>query len=188
MNLLYPRFAWRMLPRMLLIAALGAVVGGVYGVIHDQVTYSISSEYFTKLKFDQFRYANFGFSERIFAGEVGFLATWAVGFVAAWFLARLAVPAWPFPTALRRCLRGFVIIFTVAFLAAGVGFILGLNHTPDYSNWQLLGDELGVTDLPAFVRVAYIHNAGYLGGVVGLVIAIFHLWRLRKLEAASRTG
>lgn len=91
MNLFYPRFPWRLLPRMLWITVLGAMVGGVYGVLHDQITYSISHEYFTKLKFDQFKYANFGFPVRIFVSEVGFLATWWVGFFAAWFLARIAV-------------------------------------------------------------------------------------------------
>jgi hypothetical protein len=41
---------------------------------------------------------------------------------------------------------------------------------------------LGVSDVPAFVRVAYIHNASYLGGLAGLVAAIIDLRRLRKRE------
>jgi predicted ribosomally synthesized peptide with SipW-like signal peptide len=32
---------------MLAIAFVGALVAGTYGVFHDQVTYSISPEYFT---------------------------------------------------------------------------------------------------------------------------------------------
>ena len=40
---------------MLGVAAVGSVLAGVYGIFHDQVTYAISPEYFTKLKFDQFR-------------------------------------------------------------------------------------------------------------------------------------
>jgi hypothetical protein len=48
MNLLYPnlRLAW--LPSMFRYALLGALLAGVYGIIHDQVTYSISHEYFTR--------------------------------------------------------------------------------------------------------------------------------------------
>jgi hypothetical protein len=30
-------------------------------------------------------------------------------------------------------------------------------------------------DLPSFVRVAYIHNASYLGGLIGLVAAVIYL-------------
>ena len=78
MNIFYPKIQLRHLPRMLGIAFLGAIVGGVYGILHDQITYSISQEYFTKLKFDQFRYADFGFPARVFVSEVGFLAAcWA---------------------------------------------------------------------------------------------------------------
>ncbi|MCU0874407.1 MAG: hypothetical protein MUE50_18895 [Pirellulaceae bacterium] len=80
---------------MLGYAVLGAIVAGVYGILHDQVSYSISQEYFTRLKFLQFRYADFGWSQRVFVAEIGFLATWWVGFFAAWFIARVTVPAFP---------------------------------------------------------------------------------------------
>ena len=182
MNLFYPTFKLRLLPRMLCIAFLGALVGGIYGVLHDQITYSISQEYFTKLKFDQFYYANFGFPVRIFVSEVGFLATWWVGFFSAWFLARIAVPAWPMALAFRRCILGFSIIFISGFTAAVVGYFLGVHHSADYSYWQDLCDSLGVTDIPDFVRVAYIHNASYIGGFIGLICAVLFLRRLKKTE------
>ena len=56
-------------------AVTGALIAGAYGILHDQITYTISPEYFTKLKFEQFHYANFGLPRRVFVGEVGFLAT-----------------------------------------------------------------------------------------------------------------
>jgi len=168
---------------MLGIALLGAIVGGLYGMVHDQITYSISQEYFTKLKFDQFHYANFGFPIRVFVSEVGFLATWWVGFFSAWFLARIAVPSWPASVAFRRCLAGFAIIFILAFAAAVIGYGLGVYHSNDYSYWQDMCLSLGVTDIPAFVRVAYIHNASYIGGLIGLLAAILFLYRLKKTAA-----
>src|SRR5580700_8579924 len=88
MNVFYPTFPAKQFPAMLCIALLGAVVAGMYGALHDQISYSISPEYFTKLKFRQFSYADFGWPHRVFASEVGFLATWWVGLFAGWFLAR----------------------------------------------------------------------------------------------------
>jgi hypothetical protein len=35
-------------------------------------------------------------------------------------------------------------------------------------------------DLPSFVRVAYIHNASYLGGLIGLVTAIIYLRKQKR--------
>jgi hypothetical protein len=186
MNIFLPKFKMTHLPRMLTIAFLGAIISGLYGILHDQITYSISHEYFTKLKFHQFHYANLGLPTPVFVSEIGFLATWWVGFFSGWFLARIAVPAWPTGVAVRRCLIGFSFIFALALIAGVVGYLLGIHHSSDYSNWQDMCSSLGVTDVPAFVRVAYIHNAGYIGGLLGLVLAIIYLQRLKKTDSAFR--
>ena len=89
MNLLYPKIRSASLPAMLGYAAAGSLLVGLYGIVHDQVTYSISPEYFTRLKFAQFSYADFGLPNRVFVAEIGFLATWWVGLIAGWFIARI---------------------------------------------------------------------------------------------------
>ena len=48
----------------LLLVFVGAVLAGCYGALHDQISYTISPEYFTKVKFEQFRYADFGCGNR----------------------------------------------------------------------------------------------------------------------------
>jgi hypothetical protein len=180
MNILYPRIRLALLPTMLGYAALGGLLAGAYGIVHDQVTYSISHEYFTRLKFAQFHYANFGLPPRVFVAEIGFLASWWVGFVAAWFIGRLALPAMPRAAAFRHSLRGFAIVFAVTLATSIVGYLLGLRHDADYSAWRGFASELRIVDLPSFVRVAYIHNASYLGGLIGLVAAIVYVWRVGR--------
>lgn len=188
MNIFYPkiRFAW--LPAMLAYAVLGSLLAGLYGILHDEVTYSISHEYFTRLKFAQFEYANFGFPARVFVAEIGFLATWWVGFFAAWFIARIIVPAFPRAKAFRYSLRGFLIVLAFALAASTVGYALGMLHGSNYSTWEDLTSALGVQDIPSFVRVAYIHNASYLGGLLGLVVAVIHLRRLKTPKRGAGDG
>jgi len=157
MNLVYPRIQASLLLPMLGYALLGAMLAGVFGAVHDQITYSISPEYFTRLKFAQFHYADFGLPPRVFVGEIGFLASWWVGFIAGWFLGRVSVPSFPSAEARAHCLRGFAIIFTCTVAASVVGFGLGLLRGP---------------------------NASYLGGLAGLIIAVIHLLRLRRREAS----
>jgi hypothetical protein len=181
MNILYPKLRLSLLPTMVGYAVLGALVAGFYGIVHDQITYSISAEYFARLKFLQFHYADFGWPPRFFVAEIGFLATWWVGLIAGWFLARVALPKVPPPLARLYIFHGFAIILSCAFAASFLGFGLGLLRGPnaDYSAWQGFVTTHGVVDLPSFVRVAYIHNASYLGGLFGLIIALVHLGRLR---------
>jgi hypothetical protein len=183
-----PRFRAAHIPSILGYAALGAAIAAGYGIIHDQVTYSISPEYFTKMKFHQFHYADFGLPVRVFVAEVGVLATWWVGFIAGWFMARIVVPSLEPDKRFIPMLRGFAIMFAIAFAGSLTGYVDGLYRIrdPNMSNWIAYRGELGIDDLPAFVRVAYIHNASYIGGLAGLVIALIYLWRVtRKLPARS---
>jgi len=78
-------------------------------------------------------------------------------------------------------LQSFLIIVTVAMIAATIGYLVGLQRrlNPDFSPWQELVTGHGIQDLPAFVHVAYIHNAGYVGALVGLIAAI---WRLKRMK------
>ncbi len=189
--LLFPKIRADWFLAMLGYCLMGALLAGLYGVFHDQITYSISPEYFTRLKFAQFHYADFGLPPRIFVGEIGFLASWWVGFIAAWFLARIAVPAFPPRLAFRYILRGSLIIFSTALVASIIGYVYGLwrSSGSDFSAWQRFTSTYGVLDLPSFVRVAYIHNASYLGGLIGLVVAIAYLRRLRrKRDGAVSAG
>ena len=63
--------------------------------------------------------------------------------------------------------------------SSAVGYTFGLLHGSDYSAWEDIASRLGVVDLPGFVRVADIHNASYLGGLIGLIAAILYLRKLR---------
>lgn len=164
---------------MLVVAFFGALIAAVYGIAHDQITYSISSEYFTEVKFKQFSYANFGFSDRIFVCFIGAIASWWVGMVIAWFLARKLIPKQPRKRAYRQIAIGFGIVFGCGILFGGLGFAYGIIRGPNanYGDWLWATRHYRITDIWAFVRVAYIHNASYLGGLVGLIAALTLLRR-----------
>src|SRR5438105_15809064 len=59
-----------------LLAVLGA---GLYGVVHNQISYTVAPEYFTKFKFRQFGFVATPLPERVRASMVGFLASWWMG-------------------------------------------------------------------------------------------------------------
>ncbi len=161
------------------MACLGATIAGIYGIIHDQVTFSISPEYFTRLKFDQFRWADVGLPVRVFVSEIGFFATWWVGLIAGWVFARITIRDAGPRERIRLALRGFTIVVGFALIAATVAFAYGLwlQPQPATSGLAARAFMIGVSDVSAFARVGYIHNAGYLGGSIGIVIAAVLLRR-----------
>lgn len=173
-----PRVSWKDTKGILLVSLIGALCAGFYGIIHDQVTYSISAEYFTRNKFQQFAYAEpRNGSERLFAGTIGFLATWWVGALLAWVMARVAIlKGWGMPS-LREFSGAFAITFSVSFLVAlgGLGYGFWRKTTGYAGSWIEWMDALGVVDREAFMTVGYIHNSSYLGGVLGTFVAIGYL-------------
>ena len=174
MNLLFPKFPFKQLPAMLRTALLGAVVAGCYGALHDQVSYSISPEYFTKFKLRQFSYVDFGWPPRVFAAEVGFMAAWWVGMAAGWFVARAGLAELPPPLRRRGTLCSFAILLIATPLGGVAGALIGLviSQSLDAQNLRLMQRWLGLEDIRAFIVVGYLHAGTYLGASVGLITAI----------------
>src|SRR5438132_7621148 len=113
MSIWYPKMPVRRFRIMVQIAVLGALVAGMYGALHDQISYTISPEYFTEMKFRQFAYANFGWPPRMFASEVGFLGTWWVGLIAGWILARVGLAELTETGTRNYLIRAFAIVIGV---------------------------------------------------------------------------
>lgn len=175
---LFPNIAPREFLRLLSCAVAGALVAGAYGIVHDQITYSISREYFTRFKFAQFAFADFGFPERVFVGVIGFLATWWVGLIAGWFLGRITMKA-----DLRRQVgKGFAWIAGCAVVGALAGVLYHLVFPDSPEEW-VEGMGLGnAAEARAFLLVGWIHSGGYAGAVAGFAIA---MWRLSRMKCSS---
>jgi hypothetical protein len=155
------------LRRSAMLALAGALVAGGFGVIHDQITFTLSPEYFTRMKFEQFRAADLGFPPRVFVAEIGFLATWWVGLIATWFLARIALKKGTRPG--RRVAGAIGSILAITTLFGIVGYFAGPALLAERPGWQDSLESMGVTDITSFQRVAGIHLASYVGAALGWI-------------------
>jgi hypothetical protein len=174
---IYPRLRRVQVPAMIRITLLGGLVGGIYGMLHDLLTFAISSEYFTRMKFDQFSHVDIGLPPQLFAAQIGFIAAGAVGLAAGWFIARTTVPVWPARVALQKAIHAFLLLVLIAAATAAIGYLIGLNTHIGGLLWNDLSESLGISDVPAFLQVALIHTAGYVGALLGLIATIVHLRR-----------
>ena len=147
------------------LALVGAAIAGPYRALHDQISYHISPEYFTKFKFLQFSWADVGWPDQVFASEVGFLATWWVGLLGGWFLARAGLAELPDALRFKCVIKSFAIVFVVAPATGLLGALFGVARTngSNLQSWSEIRDALDIHDLRAFVIVSYLHTAGYLG-------------------------
>src|SRR5207247_304735 len=141
-------------------------VAGIYGIGHDQISYTVAPEYFTKFKFRQFGFTETPLPERVRASMVGFLASWwmgipigllvgAAGFIHRGYRRMLRVSLWSLLVTV-----GFTLLFGLGGLLYGYFRTAQINPA-DYSQWFIPGD---ITDLRRFLCAGYMHNASYLGG------------------------
>lgn len=173
--------------KILLILPLfvaGFLIAGLYGVLHDQLSYSVSPEYFTRLKFTQFHIPP-DLHNRLGAGLVGWKATWWMG---------LPIGAVVIPTGLIikgakkyfvQTLRAFLLVAATAFII-GVG-ALGISYLtiqPDTLSPDCWHPE-GVIDVVNFARVGCMHNFSYLGGLIGIISGVSHLFAQKKNEKTA---
>ncbi|MHB9296513.1 hypothetical protein PilKf_02286 [Pillotina sp. SPG140] len=143
-----------------------AVAAG-YGFVHNQISYSISTEYYTAFKFGQFSIPP-AVQNRFGAGIVGIRATWWVGLIAGTVLIPLGLIIPSQQAYMRALVRALIIMLVCAFLIGIGGAIYGLAvFSPD--NLPPLVIPSGVLDPVRFSIVGTMHNCGYMGGIVGLI-------------------
>ena len=157
------------------------ILAGLYGILHDQVTYTIAPEYFTKFKYDQF-----GFEPQWFGGHrqtvavIGFLATWWTGIFIGLGLGLTGLIYQDHKTMRKAIQKAIIVTFCFAVATGIFGFFYGrFVLTKTGVDWWL-PDNL--SDKNAFITVGSIHNFSYLGGLLGLIAGIYYLVRLNKLQ------
>lgn len=176
----------------IVIIILAVFVAGLYGIVHNQISYTVAPEYFTKFKFRQFGFVDTPLPERVRASMVGFLASWwmgipigllvgAVGFIHRDWREMLLVSLWSFVVVV-----GFTLLFGLCGLLYGY-FQTAHVNVADYQGWYIPED---VTNLRRFLCAGYMHNSSYLGGVLAIFVAwTFHVFvRMKTRSREANTS
>ncbi len=156
-----------------LLILIAIILAGVYGAIHNQISYTVSAEYFTKFKFRQFGLLDVNLPDRVRASIVGFLASWWMGILIG-LLVGGAGFIHPGPRQmLKVSLWAFFIAVAFTFLFGLCGLLYGYveTNTIDLTNYQGWFIPHDVIDLRRFLCAGYMHNASYLGGTLSIFIA-----------------
>lgn len=171
----------------LLLIVIAVLVAGLYGIIHNQISYTVSPEYFTKFKFWQFGLVNVPLPERVRASIVGFLASWWMGIPIGLLVGAAGFIHRDHREMFRVTLWSMVIVVAFTLLVGLCGLWYGWHQTAhldpsQYRNWYM---DDSIVDLRRYLCAGYMHNSSYLGGMLAIPVAgIFHLIvRLRTVRS-----
>lgn len=166
------------------LMALACLVAGVYGAVHNQISYTVSPEYFHGFKFDQFGIPP-SLHNRAGAAVVGFLASWWMGIL-------IGIPV----LSVGLILPGGKTYFTGSLVATGIvaitALVVGLVALA--GAYAVVGEgtlsrfhfPAAVHDRVAFARAGVMHTFSYLGGFLGILTASVYLIVVRVRLTRTR--
>lgn len=162
----------------IILIVVAIMLAGFYGIIHDQITYTVSPEYYTKFKFQRFDLLDSPLPDRLRAVIVGFLASWWMGVPIGVLVGVVGFIHRDYRRMFQVSLQSFVLAVVFTLGVGLVGLVYGFFRTAsidlaDYKEWFI---PPNVIELRRYLCVGYMHNASYIGGVLSIFAAwVFHV-------------
>lgn len=155
---------------LLIFIAIGAAA--LYGILHNQISYTVSPEYFSKFKFRTFELTDIDLPERVRASIVGFYASWWMGVPIGALIAMPGFAQRGYQNMFRITLRAMLLAVGFTLLFGVCGLVFGYYETAsidisEYGNWYIPSD---VENLRGFLCAGYMHNSAYLGGTMSIIV------------------
>ncbi|MCC1492800.1 hypothetical protein [Cognatishimia sp. F0-27] len=158
-----------------LLVAAGAVITGLLGAAHNQLSFSVGASYFHDVAFPRSGISA-DTNERLAAALVGWRSGW-------WMGALMGVPVFGAAALLlpRRSLVPvgvFAGAVTLLWALGGamIGLVLGMI-APGYASHLPIPE--GISDTDGFLRAALMHEGAFLGAIIGVAFALATVWRAR---------
>ena len=163
--------------QLLLFLFISILAGGIYGIIHDQITFTISPEYYTQFKFEQFGISDYMW-DRWGLVVVGWNATWWFGLILGIILGISGMIKAKGQNFLIIGIRAIGLNMGIALVVGFIGLAIAyLFFDPQSSNWIIPPEVIQKHD---YLAVGSMHTFGYIGGILGLIAGIYYQWKIEK--------
>ncbi len=159
------------------LLAFSSLLGGVYGALYDQVTFSVCEEFFTKMRFEQYNIPE-TMSPRLAVALIGFINTWSTGLVLGFVLSLTGLLHVNERNMIKYTIQSFFIAFFTALL---FGIIAYLVKDPTI---MTPNSELNIVNKEGFNKVVNMNNYTYVGGIIGMFIGAG--WQLYKTKQSIK--
>ena len=159
-----------------LCLAIAVITAGLYGALHNQISFTVGPSYFFDFKFHQFD-TELAWQNHFGAALIGFQASWWMGVL----IGGPIYLAGGFFRDPKQFVRAYV---QATLLVVGIALLCGLGAlaygilewSPDHLPFWMSGRN--VSDPVGFARAGTLHNTTYLSGLIGLLAGCaFMIWR-----------
>lgn len=153
----------------------GTFISCLYGIVHDQITYTISPEFYNLVRFPHHNISIE--AARWGALQIAVINSWKIGFIISIIVSTAGLIHFNNRKIIRFTLESFLLVAITAAIVTSLGFIFGLFHHFDESK---LAET--VVQKSNFLLVQSIHNSTYIGGLIGMFVGIYWQFNRRKKQ------
>jgi len=160
--------------KVIIIIFLSIIIASLFGAIHNQISYSVSSEFFK-----DFLFGNFGVydweinNDRISASLVGILGSYWVGLILG-IIYSIIFLLLKIENNFKNILNAILINIGFAFLGSLIAYIISKFIGIENSGVFM---DFGTQHPQNYIEAVYMHNGSYYGGIVGLIAGIIYLFK-----------
>ncbi|MBB4803116.1 amino acid transporter [Flavobacterium nitrogenifigens] len=159
---------------------LSILIATLFGVLHNQFTYTISDEFFTEYLFEKFGFIEYGRNTpRLTASIIGVWSGWWIGLCAGFIFALIGFFS-PNIKEMKKSISGAILIMLSTTVIIG---LLGLCYGfLGFSNLEsTCCFPLQIKNMQNLIAVSEMHSFSYAGGAIGLLLgALFQIKKLKK--------
>lgn len=162
------------------------VITIIYTILHDQVAFSISSDFFYRYSFYQYGIATEGLSwvpelPRYEVFKLSLYSSWWIGIILALVTCFVGFSDRSKSMKMRDFRSAFFIGITMAIITSGIGAFLGsIVDSPTLTTSVLFENKGSVLEHKNFEIARYMDISSYIGGAIGTLLACTNIYLIRK--------
>lgn len=170
-----------------LVSIMAALLAGIYGMIHDHISYSISNEYYTKYRFLQYGLVNEDgdriIHPRVFVSLIAFFSTWWLPFISGVVFGFFNLIQSSWRKLFQTSFVAIMIAVLITIISELIGLFLGIIFLSKLSksffvDWCFIPDNL--QHFENYIAVGSMDIFSFIGGIIGLVLGIFYSYKKRS--------
>ncbi|WP_432672810.1 hypothetical protein [Flavobacterium sp. SM2513] len=148
------------------------LIASLFGILNNQITYSISPEFYTKSLFPLFGFVEYGLNTpKTTAAIIGVWSTWWLGLLIGIVIGFTSL-IHDTSSIMKKEIKKSLFITIASVIVFGVlGYVFGQIYLQD--NLITFGFKGTQEQLKNYHIAGFIHDFEYLGGIIGLLVAVY---------------
>ncbi|UWY26378.1 hypothetical protein N4T20_11710 [Flavobacterium sp. TR2] len=157
---------------------LSIFIATLFGVLHNQFTYTISDEFFTEYLFEKFGFVEYGRNTpRLTASIIGVWSVWWIGLSAGFIFSFIGFFSGNTKEMIKSISTAIIIMLAVTIIIGLLGLCYGFLGFSSLESTCCF--PLQIENVKNLIAVSEMHKFSYAGGAIGGIFGIF--WHIKIL-------